>query len=63
MKDQKKEAKPGRTNRKYPVELRQEVKALSVKVEISMEDLEIIFIKYGVTNYAEILEIEDGNEN
>lgn len=59
MKTSKKEEKPGRRNRKYPVALRKEVKALSVKTEISMEDLEIIFIRYGVKNHKAILKEEE----
>ena len=59
----KKEEKPGRTNRKYPVALRREVKALSVKVNISMEDLEIIFIRYGIKNAEDVIEEVSGYED
>ena len=63
MKTDKKKEKPGRTNRKYPVALRREVKALSVKVDISMEDLEIMFIRYGIKNAKDVIEEASGYED
>ena len=55
MKDDKKEVCSPRTNRKYPVALRHELKLLSVKVNVSMEDLEIYFIRHGIENVEAIL--------